>query len=64
MCPVRSRLFIILHATMLTESQADVGLNLFNFDVRRPGKPMHKYSMRLFDEIILAPYVSQGCYSK
>lgn len=38
-------------------AQADVGLNLYNFDVRRPGKPTHKYSMRLFDEIILAPYV-------
>lgn len=48
----------------LTRMQADVGLNLYNFDVRRPGKPTHKYSMRLFDEIILAPYVGQVIYSR
>ena len=41
-----------------TLSQADVGLNLYDFYVRVPGKPTRKYKMRIYDDVILAPYVS------
>ena len=38
-------------------SQGDVALNLYDFYVRRPGKPTEKYGLRAYDEIILAPMV-------
>lgn len=37
--------------------QADVGLNLYDFHVRVPGRPTRKYQMRVYDDCILAPYV-------
>ena len=37
--------------------QGDVALNLYQFDVRQPGKPTQKYGLRAYDEIILAPMV-------
>ena len=37
--------------------QGDVALNLYDFVVRRPGKPTLKYGLRAYDEIILAPMV-------
>lgn len=37
--------------------QGDVALNLYDFVVRRPGKPTEKYGLRAYDEIILAPMV-------
>lgn len=41
----------------LDRSQADVGLNLYDFYVRVPGRPTRKYKMRIYDDVILAPYV-------
>jgi len=35
--------------------QGDVALNLYDFVVRRPGRPTEKYGLRAYDEIILAP---------
>lgn len=40
-----------------TSGQGDVALNLYHFDVRRPGRPLLKSAVRLFDEVILAPLV-------
>ncbi|KAK4335812.1 Actin-like protein ARP8 [Rhodotorula toruloides] len=37
-------------------SEADIGLNLYDFFVRRPGLLTQKYSMRMYDDCILAPY--------
>lgn len=37
--------------------QGDVGLNLYDFIVRRPGQQTEKYGLRAYDEIILAPMV-------
>lgn len=35
-----------------------MALNLYDFIVRRPGKPTEKYGLRAYDEIILAPMVA------
>lgn len=35
-----------------------MALNLYDFVVRRYGKPTEKYGLRAYDEIILAPMVS------
>lgn len=37
--------------------KGDVALNLYDFVVRRPGRPTEKYGLRAYDEIILAPMV-------
>lgn len=37
--------------------QSDVGLNMYDFYVRNPGKPTRKYTFRSYDDVILAPYV-------
>jgi len=37
----------------------DVALGLFDFVVRRPGALAEKYGLRAYDEVILAPMVSQ-----
>jgi len=37
----------------------EVELGLYDFVVRRPGAPAEKYGLRAYDEIILAPMVSQ-----
>ncbi|KAM0750707.1 actin-like ATPase domain-containing protein [Meredithblackwellia eburnea MCA 4105] len=37
-------------------SEGDVGLNLFDFYVRRPDKPTEKYMLRTYDDPILAAY--------
>ncbi|BGP33154.1 Actin-like protein arp8 [Rhodotorula toruloides] len=37
-------------------SEADIGLNLYDFFVRHPGLLTQKYSMRMYDDCILAPY--------
>ena len=39
--------------------QSDVALNLYDFIVRRPDMPAKKYGLRAYDEVILAPMVSQ-----
>lgn len=44
----------------MTVLQGDVALNLYHFDVRRPGKPLLKSSLRVFDEVILAPLCLYG----
>ena len=41
-------------------------MNLYDFVVRRPGRPTEKYGLRAYDEIILAPMVhtfasAMGC---
>lgn len=38
--------------------QADVGLNLYDFHVRAPGQRTRKYKLRVYDDVILASYVS------
>lgn len=37
--------------------QKDIGINLLEFYVRKPDQPTTKYSMRVYDDAILAPYV-------
>ncbi len=50
-----------MHATFLTSYyQGDVALNLYDFVVRRPGKPTEKYGLRAYDEVILAPMVREA----
>ncbi|KAI0765670.1 actin-like ATPase domain-containing protein [Trametes elegans] len=44
-----------LKARLCTLAEGDVALNLYDFSVRRPGKPTEKYGLRAYDEIILAP---------
>ncbi|KAI8985741.1 actin-like ATPase domain-containing protein [Trametes punicea] len=44
-----------LKARICTLAESDVALNLYDFYVRRPGKPTEKYGLRAYDEIILAP---------
>ena len=43
--------------------QMDVGLNLYDFYARSPGKKTKKYLLRAYDEVILAPYVSPPPHS-
>lgn len=38
--------------------QADVGLNSYDFYARAPGISTKKYTVRVYDDVILAPYVS------
>ncbi|SCV70520.1 BQ2448_1914 [Microbotryum intermedium] len=45
-----------LKERMVVLGEGDVGLNLYDFFVRAPGKPTRKYSMRSYDDSILAPY--------
>ena len=54
------QLIELIKETMTGLNEAYVGLNLYSFEARRPGKRMAKYSLRLFDEAILAPLVSLG----
>ncbi|CAH0051893.1 unnamed protein product [Clonostachys rhizophaga] len=42
----------IKHCTM---SQADISVQLFQFHVRAPNQPTHKYQFKTYDEVILAP---------
>ncbi|KAG2355694.1 hypothetical protein BDR07DRAFT_1425340 [Suillus spraguei] len=44
-----------LKARLCTLAEGDVALNLYDFVVRKPGKPTEKYGLRAYDEIILAP---------
>jgi len=44
-----------LKARLCTLAEGDVALNLYDFVVRRPGKPTEKYGLRAYDEIILSP---------
>ncbi|KAI6164647.1 hypothetical protein EDD17DRAFT_1561775 [Pisolithus thermaeus] len=44
-----------LYARLCTLAEGDVALNLYDFVVRRYGKPTEKYGLRAYDEIILAP---------
>ncbi|EMD39130.1 hypothetical protein CERSUDRAFT_112814 [Gelatoporia subvermispora B] len=44
-----------LKARLCTLAEGDVALNLYDFVVRRPGKPTEKYGLRAYDETILAP---------
>ncbi|KAF8916271.1 hypothetical protein CPB85DRAFT_1290585 [Mucidula mucida] len=44
-----------LKVRLCTLAEGDVALNLYDFVVRRPGKPTEKYGLRAYDEIILAP---------
>jgi actin-related protein 8 len=42
----------IKHCTM---SQADISVQLYQFHVRAPNQPTHKYQFKSYDEVILAP---------
>ncbi|THG98270.1 hypothetical protein EW026_g3894 [Hermanssonia centrifuga] len=44
-----------LKGRLCTLAEGDVALNLYDFVVRRPGKPTEKYGLRAYDETILAP---------
>ncbi|KAG7444906.1 actin-like ATPase domain-containing protein [Guyanagaster necrorhizus] len=44
-----------LKSRLCTLTESVVALNLYDFVVRRPGKPTEKYGLRAYDEIILAP---------
>ncbi|KPV74531.1 uncharacterized protein RHOBADRAFT_15770, partial [Rhodotorula graminis WP1] len=45
-----------LKERLVVLSEGDIGLNLYDFYVRHPGKLTQKYSMRVYDDCILAPY--------
>jgi actin-related protein 8 len=62
---VRSELaaLLSLSADLASLSQADVGLNLYDFYVRVPGKATRKYKMRIYDDVILAPYARRTALS-
>ncbi|KAH8673855.1 hypothetical protein BX600DRAFT_378509 [Xylariales sp. PMI_506] len=38
-----------------TMSQADISVQLYNFHLRAPNQPTHKYQFKTYDEVILAP---------
>ncbi|KAI0128912.1 hypothetical protein BJ170DRAFT_654013 [Xylariales sp. AK1849] len=42
----------IKHCTM---SQADISVQLYQFHLRAPNQPTHKYQFKTYDEVILAP---------
>ncbi|KAF8202322.1 actin-related protein [Pholiota molesta] len=44
-----------LKSRLCTLADSDVALNLYDFNVRRPGKLTEKYGLRAYDEIIMAP---------
>ncbi|KAI0272353.1 hypothetical protein BC834DRAFT_856390 [Gloeopeniophorella convolvens] len=44
-----------LKSRLCTLKEENVALNLYDFVVRRPGRPAEKYGLRAYDEIILAP---------
>ncbi|GAA6053412.1 hypothetical protein JCM3770_002314 [Rhodotorula araucariae] len=46
-----------LKERLVVLSEGDIGLNLYDFYVRHPGTLTQKYSMRVYDDCILAPYV-------
>lgn len=43
--------------TISRESQTDVALNLYDFDVRRPGLITERYTVQVYDEPVLAAMV-------
>ncbi|TNY24394.1 nucleus protein [Rhodotorula diobovata] len=45
-----------LKERLVVLSEGDIGLNLYDFYVRHPGALTQKYSMRVYDDCILAPY--------
>ncbi|GAA6008824.1 uncharacterized protein JCM10292_004683, partial [Rhodotorula paludigena] len=45
-----------LKERLVVLSEGDIGLNLYDFYVRHPGLLTKKYSMRVYDDCILAPY--------
>jgi actin-related protein 8 len=38
-----------------TMNQADISVQLYNFHLRPPSEPTHKYNFKTYDEVILAP---------
>ncbi|KAF5350283.1 hypothetical protein D9758_007801 [Tetrapyrgos nigripes] len=44
-----------LKTRICTLLEVDVALNLYDFVVRKPGQPAEKYTIRAYDEVILAP---------
>ncbi|KAK9779510.1 hypothetical protein AB5N19_12804 [Seiridium cardinale] len=42
----------VKHCTM---SQADISVQLYQFHLRAPNQPTHKYQFKTYDEVILAP---------
>ncbi|CAK5283142.1 unnamed protein product [Mycena citricolor] len=50
-------IFEDLKARMSTLSESDVTLSTYDFIVRHPFKPAKKYSVRAYDETILAPMI-------
>ncbi|GAA5890149.1 hypothetical protein JCM6882_009242 [Rhodosporidiobolus microsporus] len=45
-----------LKERLVVLSEGDIGLNLYDFYVRHPGETTKKYSMRVYDDCIMAPY--------
>lgn len=44
-----------LKAKHCTMSQADISVQLYQFHLRAPNQPTHKYQFKTYDEVILAP---------
>lgn len=44
-----------LKCRICTLNEMDVGLNIFDFVVRRPNEQHNKFALRVYDEVILAP---------
>lgn len=48
-----------LKQKMIVLSEADVTVNTFEFYTRKPGSRTSKYEVKVYDDVILAPYVSR-----
>jgi actin-related protein 8 len=44
-----------LKISFCTMNQADISVQLYNFHLRAPNTPTHKYQFKTYDEVILAP---------
>jgi actin-related protein 8 len=44
-----------LKSNFCTMNQADISVQLYNFHLRAPNQPTHKYQFKTYDEVILAP---------
>ncbi|GAA6036805.1 hypothetical protein JCM8097_003487 [Rhodosporidiobolus ruineniae] len=45
-----------LKERLVVLSEGDIGLNLYDFYIRHPGETTKKYTLRIYDDCIMAPY--------
>jgi len=49
-----------LMSKFCTMNEADISVQLFDFHVRASGQDTRKYMFKTYDEVLLAPMVSEG----